>query len=325
MEKEILKYIRQNNLINENDKILVAVSGGPDSMCLLNILYNLKDVLKITLSVAHINHLIRTDAKSDAEYVLKFCKDRNIPYFLYECDVRKKAKDEKISVEEAGRIARYNFFTKISEDNDINKIAIGHNKNDLAETLIMNILRGSGVQGLKSISNMKSKYIRPLLNTDREKIEKYCENNKINPRIDSTNFENDYTRNKLRNIVIPYIKKEFNPNIVNTLKRLSEIVAEEQKLIDLEVEKAYSLVIIDDTREYIDISGKKFKAFNIAIKRRLILHIVKKIFGTTKQIEKKHIDDIIKLIDRNIGDKYLTPNKNFKVCIKKGIVKFRKI
>lgn len=325
MEKLVLDYINENNLIEENDKVLVAVSGGPDSICLLTILYNLKEVLKIDLSVAHVNHLIRSDAKDDAEYVKTFCESKNIKFFLKECDVTKKSKQEKISLEEAGRNARYDFFKEIANKNNINKIAIAHNKNDLAETLIMNVLRGTGTQGLKSITKKNGIYIRPLLNIDREKIEEYCNKNNLKPRIDSTNFVNTYTRNKIRNIVIPYIKEEFNPNIIETLVRLSQIAVEEQEYIDLEVEKYYKKILIRENKVSINILGKEFSRLNNAIKKRIILYIIKKLFKTTQKIEKKHIEDIIKLIDNNIGNKFLTPNKNFKVSIKKGIVEFKKI
>lgn len=325
MEKIVLDYITENNLIEKNDKILVAVSGGPDSMCLLNILYNLKETLKIELFVAHVNHLIRTDAKDDAEYVEKFCKSKSIKFFLKECDVIEKSKQEKISVEEAGRNARYDFFKEIANKYGINKIAIAHNKNDLAETLIMNILRGTGTQGLKSISKKNGIYIRPLLNIDREKIEEYCNNNNLEPRIDSTNFVNTYTRNKIRNVVIPYIKAEFNSNIIETLVRLSQIAIEEQNFIDLEVEKYYKKILIGESKVSINISGKEFSKLNIAIKKRIILYIIKKIFKTTQKIEKKHIEDIMKLIDNNIGNKFLTPNKNLKISVNKGIVEFKKV
>lgn len=349
MEKLVLDYIIQNKLIEKNDKILVAVSGGPDSMCLLNILYNLKETLKIELYVAHVNHMIRTDAKDDANYVEKICESKNIKFFLKECDVAKKSKQEKISIEEAGRNARYEFFKGIANKNNINKIAIAHNKNDLAETLIMNILRGTGTQGLKSINNKNDIYIRPLLNISREEIEEYCQKNNIEPRIDSTNFENTYTRNKIRNIVIPYIKQEFNPNIIDTLVRLSQIATEEQNFIDLEVEKYYKKILIGETKRgtkkevkketsierkvdtkeeakaSISISGKEFTKLNIAIKKRIILYIIKKLFKTTQKIEKKHIEDIIKLIDNNIGNKYLMPNKDLKISIKRGIVEFSRV
>lgn len=331
MEQLVLEYIKKNNLIEKNDRILVAVSGGPDSMCLLDILIKVKELLNFEIYVAHINHLIREEASEDAEYVQKYCEKQNIRFFLKECNVKEKSKKEKTSLEEAGRDARYEFFEEIAKEYNINKIAIGHNKNDLAETIIMNILRGTGTKGLNSIQaknikyNVEQVYIRPLLNMDRECIEEYCEKNKLAPRIDKTNFENEYTRNKIRNVVIPYIKQEFNPNIIDSLVRMSEIVGEEQDFLEKEVEKAYLTILVEEEKDNIKIDRKKFVSLDVAIQKRTVLYIIKRLFGTTKKIEKIHIEDIIKLIEKNVGNKYLTPNKNLKVFLEKGTVIFSKI
>ena len=322
MKERVLKYIKDHNLIEKNDKILVAVSGGPDSISILNILMSAKEELGVEINVAHINHMIRKDAEADRNYVLEYCKKCNMQFFDIKVDVTKISKQEKISIEEAGRNERYKFFEKICIENDINKVVLGHNKNDVAETLIMNILRGSGVQGLKSIPNKNGRYVRPLLDTDRKDIEKYCIDNNLNPRIDSTNSDNTYTRNKIRNIVIPYIKDEFNPNIIETLARLSNIVKDEQEYMEKEVEKVYNDVVLEQKEEYIMIDSKKINEENVAINNRLILYIIKKLFGNTKEIEKKNIEDICKLIFNNIGNKFLMPNKNIKVAINKGIVSF---
>ena len=135
---------------------------------------------------------------------------------------------------------RYDFFEEVLQKTESNKIAIAHNKNDKIETIIMHLLRGSGLSGLKGIEPIRdNKYIRPLLECERTEIEQYCEDKKLNPRIDKTNFENEYTRNKIRNIVIPYIKKEFNPNIIQTLSRLSDLAADESNYIELQTQKAF--------------------------------------------------------------------------------------
>ena len=118
-----------------------------------------------------------------------------------------------------------------------NKIAIAHNKNDKIETIIMNVIRGTGISGLKGIEAKRGKYIRPLIECERFEIENYCEQNKLNPRIDKTNFDNEYTRNKIRNVVIPYIKKEFNPNIIETIDRLSDVVNKEDLYIEEQMKK----------------------------------------------------------------------------------------
>ncbi|MCL2859329.1 MAG: tRNA lysidine(34) synthetase TilS [Oscillospiraceae bacterium] len=221
LKNKVLNILKSENLILSSDKVLVAVSGGPDSMCLLHILNEIKQDIGFDLLVAHVNYFLRKDSTEDAAYIEDFCKKNKITFFQKEINIEKFVKEEKIGIEEAARIVRYDFFEEIANKENVNKIAIAHNKNDVAETLIMNVLRGSGTNGLKSIQKVSGKYIRPLIEVEREEIEEYCKKNKINPRIDSTNSDNTYTRNKIRNIVIPYIKKEFNPNIVDGLSRLS--------------------------------------------------------------------------------------------------------
>ena len=227
------------------------------------------------------------------------------------------AKTKKIGTEEAGRKVRYEYFEEILKETKSNKIAIAHNKNDKVETIIMHLLRGSGISGLRGIEPIREeKFIKPLIECDRQEIENYCKENNLQPRIDKTNFENEYTRNKIRNILIPYIKKEFNPNIINTLNRLSELVGEEEEYIEKQVERNFEDLKLAESKEEIVLDLKKFNKLEKVIKSRLVLYTIMSIFGTTKGIEKVHVDDIIKLCDNNIGNKYLTPNKNIKVFVK---------
>ena len=269
IEEKIIDTIQKYKLIEEGDKIVIGVSGGPDSMCLLDILYQISRRLncqnspspiaeklncqnspsplatsRMAIIVAHVNHMIRTEAKDDEIYVKNYCEKNNIDFYAKSIDIQKFANNNKIGTEEAGRLARYNFFNEVLEKTGSNKIAIAHNKNDKAETIIMNLLRGSGISGLKGIEPKRDKYIRPLIDCERYEIEEYCNCNNLNPRIDKTNFENLYTRNKIRNIVIPYIKQEFNPNIINTLDRLSNLVYEEDRYIANQVKKLYKNILI---------------------------------------------------------------------------------
>ena len=231
LEEKVRKTIREYNLIEKNDSIVVGVSGGPDSMTLLSILLKLKEEFNLKIYVAHVNHMLRENAIKDEEYVKEFCKKNNIEMFIKKANISEIAKKEKIGLEEAGRNARYNFFEEILKNTESNKIAIAHNINDKVETIIMNTLRGSGVSGLKGIEPKRKKYIRPLIEIERHEIEKYCIENEINPRHDESNDDNTYTRNKIRNIIIPYIRNEFNPNIIKTLNRLSEIIKEEDEYV----------------------------------------------------------------------------------------------
>ena len=198
-----------------------------------------------------------------------------------------------------------------------NKIAVAHNKNDKIETIIMNLLRGTGIVGLKGIEPIRdNKYIRPLIECERQEIEQYCEQHQLNPRIDKTNFENDYTRNKIRNIVIPYIQKEFNPNIIETMDRLSRVATEESDLLELQVQEIYQKILIERNEKQIVLKLKDFNEQQKVIKNRIILLVIKELMGSTQRIEKIHIEDIIKLCSNNIGNKFLTPNKNIKFLIK---------
>ncbi len=329
-EEEILITIKNNNLIQDGEKVLLGVSGGPDSIAMLSALYEIQKerIIDFNIYVAHINHGIRENAKVDEKFVKEFCKERNIECFVLNTNIKEIAKENKRGLEETGREIRYKFFEEIGNEISANKIAIAHNKKDNAETIIMNILRGTGISGLCGMEIIQNKYIRPLLFETREKIEEYLKNKNIEPRIDETNFENEYTRNKIRNIVLPYIQKEFNPNFIDTLNRLSSIVKEENNYLKKITEQAYKDILVEENLKpekdvykskdlpTIILDLKKFCSLDRVIQKRIILYAINKLFGSTKGIEKIHIEDIIKLCNRNIGNKYLTPNKNTKVVIK---------
>ena len=323
LKEQVLNTIKKYDLINENDKIICGVSGGPDSICMLDILKDLKEGLKFELIVCHVNHLIREEAISDEEYVVNYCKVNNIKYYVKRIDVKKYADNNKQGTEEAGRTVRYEFFEEILQKEKANKIAIAHNKNDKIETIIMNMLRGSGISGLKGIEpKRENKYIRPLIETERTSIEEYCEEKNLRPRIDKTNFINDCTRNKIRNVVIPYIKNEFNPNIINTMDRLSSIIEEENRYLEKITIDVFEKLKIKEEKGHLVLKLKEFNKQDIVIKKRLILYAINKTIGNVQNIEKVNINDIIKLCEKNIGNKYLMPNKNIKILVNKNQIFF---
>ena len=359
-----IRTIKKYRLICPGDKIVVGVSGGPDSMCLLEILTKIKQkscqngtspLATFDFVVAHVNHMIREEAKEDEEYVKNYCMKNDIQFYGKSIDVQKIANTNKISTEEAGRNARYKFFDEVLQKIKGNKIAIAHNKNDKVETMIMNELRGCGLQGLKGIEPIRDKYIRPLIECERKEIEEYCRDNDIEPRIDKTNFENVYTRNKIRNIIIPYIEQEFNPNFIETMNRLSNLVTEQEEYIEKQTEIVYEKILLQENiqfhqnlkskenkeeqingtrneemiqntndKGYIILDLKKFNEQEKVIKTNIILYTITRLFNTTKGIERVHIEDIIKLCTNNIGNKYLMPNKNLKVFIKNGKIEISK-
>lgn len=322
-----LQTIKKFNLIDDGDRLILGVSGGPDSICMLNILNDIRNDKNLHMDfdiiVAHVNHLIREEAEDDERFVKNFCKKIGVQFFSKSIDIQKIANNNKIGTEEAGRNARYDFFNEILERTNSNKIAIAHNKNDKVETMIMNVLRGSGISGLKGIEPIKNnKYIRPLIECERSEIEQYCIDNNIDVRIDKTNFENIYTRNKVRNIIIPYIKQEFNPNIIQTMDRLSKLVKEEDEFLEKLVKTKYKELIEEEQTKQFIMDLRKFNKEDKVIKSRVLLYTISRLFGTTKGIEKIHIEDVIKLCENNIGNKYLTPNKNIKILIKNHKIYF---
>lgn len=327
MKQKVLETIKKYNLIQNGDKIVLGVSGGPDSISMLDILNEIRvdktNNLDFNIVVAHVNHMIREEAGEDLEFVKKFCNKIGVEFYSKSIDIQKIANNNKIGTEEAGRNARYEFFDEILEKTNSNKIAIAHNKNDKVETIIMNVLRGSGIAGLKGIEPIKNnKYIRPLIECERYEIENYCKEKNIEARIDRTNFENIYTRNKIRNIIIPYIKKEFNPNIIQTMDRLSELVKEEDEYLEKLVEQKYQEMLLEEKTKEIVIDLKKFNKEEKVIKSRILLYTIARLLGSTKGIEKIHIEDVIKMCSNNIGNKYLTPNKNIKILLKNHKIYF---
>lgn len=323
LEDKVLNTIKKYSMISNGDKIVIGVSGGPDSMTLLHILYKLKEELEIQIYVAHINHMIRPEADEETEYVRQFCEKIGVEFFAKRIDVEGEAKKLKIGTEEAGRNIRYQFFEEVLQKVGANKIATAHNSNDNAETVLMNIIRGTSVAGLKGIEKIRDgKYIRPIIECERCEIEEYCKKENLNPRYDKTNLENIYTRNKIRNLLIPFIQKEFNPNIIEGLNRLSSIATEEEQFIDKIVESEYEKLLITANKKEVVLNMKEFNILDYVIKSKIILYAIFKVSGNSIGISKVHIDDIIKLCKNNIGNKFLIPKKGIKVYVKKGKIYF---
>lgn len=340
LEQNFLDTIKENNLISKGDVIVVGVSGGPDSITLLTCLNKFKDYLGIEIISAHINHLIRKDSTEDEQYVENMCKNMGIKCYVKRADVEKIAKEQKKGSEEVGRKIRYDFFDEVARKENANKIAIAHNMKDNAETMLLNIIRGSGLTGLEGIQAEEyGKYIRPLINCTREEIEEYCEKNNLQPRIDSTNKENIYRRNIIRNKLLPQLQ-ELNPNIVESLSNLSKIVKVQNMHIKNEVENIYNKIATEELNTSnlqnknnssmqktnnevgseslgkIELHLLEFQKLDVSLQQNLILYTINKLFGNTKNIEKVNIDDIIIICRRNVGNKYICPNKNLKILIK---------
>lgn len=330
IENKVLETIKKYQLIEKEDKLVIGVSGGPDSMALLHILLTLQEKEQIpscTLLVAHVNHMLRKEADEETAYVEEFCRLHEISCFVKRAKVEELAQKAKMGTEEMGRNIRYQFFEEVREKEKAQKIVTAHHANDNAETVLMNILRGSGTAGLKGIEPIRKNeknvvFVRPLLNCTKEEIYEYCKEKNLQPKIDKSNQENVYNRNKVRNILIPFLEKEWNPNIVATLNRLSELARQENQYIERQTQKAYEDMVLEEGKDSIVLSLKKWNGQDFVIKSRVIRYTINRLLGTTKDIEKIHIEDIIKLCENNVGNKYLIPNKKVKVLVNKGKIFF---
>lgn len=307
LENEVLSTIKKYNMIEEGDKVVIGVSGGPDSITLLNVLNKFKEKLNIKIYVAHINHKIRKEADEETEYVREFCKKIDVEFFCKKIDVEVEAKKLKIGTEEAGRNIRYAFFEEVSGKVGANKIATAHNSNDNAETVLMNIIRGTSISGLKGIEKTRdNKFIRPLIETSRAQIEEYCKIEKLNPRYDKSNKENIYTRNKIRNLLIPYIQKEFNPNIIDGINRLSSIATEEERFLNSIVEEEYKRIVIVEKAGEKNNAKEKYSTNYIAQNSKtqntnsIIEEIEKETtYNNTNKTEKEEVKAILNLKEFN--------------------------
>ena len=319
IEDEVEKNIIQNSLIEDKD-IVVAVSGGPDSMCLLNVLYDLKDRMKqkynisYTLVVAHVNHMIREESENEKIYVEENCKKLNIPFYYLKKDVKKFSKEERMSEETYGRKIRYEFFDEVLLKENAQKIVTAHNADDDVETIFLNLFRGCGLKGLTGIEFRYKNIIRPLITVEKKDIMEYNILKNINPCIDKTNFDIIYKRNKVRNILIPELKKDYNPNIVNSILRMKKILIEDEDFLNEYTSNIVKQCVLE-ANDVVKFNYSKILSEHISIRKRVIREIIKYKMKDLDGLTNIHINDILELLEKSIkGKKYIIGNK-FKIEI----------
>lgn len=307
VSEKIKETIQKKCLFEKCRYVVVGLSGGPDSMCLFHVLYNLRSDLNIKLFVVHLNHKFRPGAaEEDQSYVEEICQEYNVPCYSKTVDVNKLAAMRGETSEEAGRNERYKAFDEeamrlVDKGNPKDSICIvvAQNQNDQVETLLMRIIRGTGPDGLsgipiKRISESGFNIVRPLLNVDRESIEAYCKINNLNPRIDHTNEKSEYSRNKIRLELIPSLKNGYNPNIEGALIRLSQSATSDKdyfhKIVSEVISKECDFEYDNNGKPFLAvISTSVFKNNHPSISRRIITEILKSI-GLIQGIESAHIE-----------------------------------
>ncbi len=335
--EQVKTVIEDFSLISRGDSVLVAVSGGADSVCLLHVLNDLKDEYALSLSVAHVNHMLRgKESDRDAAFVKSLCAQYNLP--LYSCDVnvQRITKEQKMTLEEAGRKARYDFFLSLKEKHRIDKIATAHNKDDNAETVCMRFMRGTGIKGLCGIPIKDSRgIIRPLLYISRAEIELYLSQHACSYVTDSSNDSDDYARNMVRHHFIPYILSNHNPGFVDTLCDNLESYTEAENYLAQSTNKLYQK-IAKPTEYGIKLSILKLRAEDKCLIKRIIIKAIVSVCN--EPVSNKTIQRIYKAIfcDKNqtipINSKLVAhiaydtlcfvkqqPNQSFSITLSEGI------
>lgn len=281
MINKVKRFISEHQMVQAGDCIIIGVSGGPDSMVLLHIMKELRDVLGIKIVVAHLNHKIRAEAGEEEEYVRETCRQWDVPFYVRREEVLELAARYKKTVEEAGRDARYQFFSKLMTDLSAQHIATAHHRDDVAETVLLHLLRGSGIKGLRGIMPVSGSIIRPLMALDRAAILNYAENNEIQYCTDQSNNDPLYLRNRIRLQLLPLLQEQYNPRISDTLNQLAAIARDENKVMEQLVYNDWPLLVKETRDNLISLDYSAFSLLLPGLQRRIIIHALSLLAGET--------------------------------------------
>jgi len=303
MVERVYEYIKKHNMLEPGHKVVVGVSGGADSLALIHILGQISKYMSLTLYVAHVNHGLRGQAaREDANFVEAMAREWGYEFFLREANVSKLAREWGLSEEEAGRKVRYDFFKEVLDKVGGHRIALAHHRDDQAETILHNIIRGTGLAGLSGIKPVRDEiFIRPLLEISRKEIEEYCHQNDLRYRIDHTNEEIIYTRNRIRHMVIPMIEEHFNPNFSSSLVRMGDILREEEDFLAHYTNQVFNKIAKHKDNE-VKISLSDFIKCHKAIQARILRQGLELLKKDLVGIEQVHIEGVLNLaLNSNVG------------------------
>ena len=310
LERRILRSIKAQALFQVQDTVVVGVSGGPDSVCLLHILAGLRGELSIKLHVAHLNHMLRgAESDSDAEYVAALAKRLGIPETIERHDVRAYQTLHHCSLEEAAREVRYGFLAQVAKSTEASCVALGHTADDQVETVLMHLIRGTGISGLggmKPISLWRStregveiKIVRPLLGITREETESYCAAHQLSPRRDTSNESPLYVRNRIRGELVPLLKS-YNPNIRAALLRAARSAADDYAWLQQEASRVWAEVVREEPEGSV-LDTKAFAPLHPALKRHLLRAVLERLAGNLVDIEAVHIESMVEAMTKPAG------------------------
>lgn len=308
MYQKVRKYIKDQHMLERKERIIAGVSGGADSICLLFMLLELKKEFDYELIAVHVNHGLRGEsARADEAYVKEVCEEKGVKLFVFHEDVKEYAKKQGISLEDAGRQVRRNCFQKVFEAENADKIALAHHQNDNAETVIWNLCRGSGLRGMGGISPKNGIWIRPLLCLDRGEIESYLENRGISYCTDETNLENDYTRNRIRNDLIPYMETHLNVRTVEHINECAGQLRMIREYMEEETQKYLSVCTDTEAPGRIILRKDAFKEVPDILKTWVIHEILCRTARERRDISSVHVKMVQKLLEYQVGRKAELP------------------
>ncbi len=302
MNNRLLKTVEQtifaHGMLKPKDSAIIAVSGGPDSVALLHILYEIAPHFSLKLGVAHLNHCLRQkDSDKDADFVESLAANFDLPCYIQKRDIRRYQRENKLSLEEAARRVRYEFLDHIATAYQYNKIALGHHADDNAELVLMNLFRGTGTLGLSGIPPKRGeKIIRPMIRLRRNDIIEFLNRNRLKYVFDRTNADTRHLRNRVRHDLIPVLKTAYNPNISDTLNRLSSIIRSEEEWIEDMVRPFFEKAVLRIRQNRIELSVPVLNRYHNALQRRIIRLAISKAKGDLRRIGFVNIDSVIDLL-----------------------------
>jgi tRNA(Ile)-lysidine synthase len=313
-ERRVLNFIQQNQLIPPLKKVVVAVSGGPDSVCLLHTLHQLREDLNISLHIAHLDHQLRgVESQMDARYVLDLADKLDIPVTIEKRDVAGYQKEHRLSLEEAAREVRYGFLAGVAQSVGTDIVAVGHTLNDHVETILLHIIRGTGTRGLRGLQpsqtlkfkKIKLLVIRPLLEIQREETEGYCKYFQLQPRMDSSNLSMSLLRNRVRLELLPLLKN-YNPGIFESILRIGYLEQDDLAFLEAESLRAWRRFVLKEKNTFI-FEKISFRSLFPAVQRQLLRMAIDKLRGTLKDIETRHIEEILLSLNKPAGRQISLP------------------
>jgi len=303
MITKVYDYVQKYHMIQEGDTIVAGVSGGADSVCLLFMLIEIRKKINFSLSVVHVNHGIREDAVRDEAYVRKLCEERNIPFYLIHADVKTYAKELGLSEEEAGREVRYRAFEEaLQKENGFiysGKIAVAHNSNDCAETILFHLMRGAGLKGLGGIRPVNGRIIRPILCLERTEIEDFLSSQKILYCHDYTNEQDNYTRNRIRHHILPYAEQEICKGAVGHISKAGEYLQQAEEFIRRQTREAKRRCCLEMSDKEVVIDIMSLRQEDDYLQSQILLSALWQISPGRKDITSVHIDSIAELLDKD--------------------------